>query len=85
MKINAKYANLVFAVVMSSMMSLVMTCFITAVNTGIDADFLARWLVAWVVAWPVAFVCNLLLAARVRRWIVLYTSMASGPSIEPKT
>jgi Protein of unknown function (DUF2798) len=73
MRIAAKYAPQLFALLMSFAMALVMTAFITWVNTGCADGFITRWARAFFMAWPVAMICVLLFAGRVRALVAKLT------------
>lgn len=65
----ARYARLLFAVLMSLYMVTIMTGVITWVNTGLAGDFLARWWRAFYIAWPVAFMLILAGAPRLQQLV----------------
>ena len=66
MRIPAKFAPQLFALLMSLAMAFVMTAYITWVNTGLGDGYLGRWAHAFFMAWPLAMVCVLLFAGPIR-------------------
>ncbi|MEQ1555701.1 MAG: DUF2798 domain-containing protein [Gallionella sp.] len=74
MRIPAKFAPQLFALLMSFAMALVMTAFITWVNTGFADGFISRWARAFFMAWPLAMICVLLFAGRVRAIVAKLTA-----------
>ena len=69
MRFPARYARLLFSVLMSLYMVSIMTGVITWVNTGLAGDFLARWWRAFYTAWPVAFALILAGAPRLQQLV----------------
>ncbi len=74
MRIPAKFAPQLFALLMSFAMAFVMTAFITWVNTGLADGYCSRWVRAFFMAWPVAMMCVLLFAGRVRALVAKLTA-----------
>ncbi len=74
MRIPAKFAPQLFALLMSLAMAFVMTAFITWVNTGFADGYFGRWVHAFFMAWPVAMICVLLFAGRVRAIVAKLTA-----------
>jgi ABC-type multidrug transport system permease subunit len=60
-RLNAKYAPIVFAAIMSIIMAGFMSAVVTAINTGLEDGFVTRWLMAYVKVLPIAFVAIVLL------------------------
>jgi len=58
--IVARFAPLVFALLMSIYMVTAMTFVITWVNTGMTEGFALRWFRAFYIAWPIAFILIML-------------------------
>jgi ABC-type multidrug transport system permease subunit len=73
-RFSQRHAPALFAVTMSLLMTVILTCFVTFVNTGAANGFARRWLHAFLLAWPVAFMCILLFANHVRRFVALLTA-----------
>lgn len=67
--IPARFAPLLFAVLMSIYMVTLMTMVITWVNTGLGEGFLGRWWRAFYIAWPVAFALIWIGAPRLQRLV----------------
>ena len=74
MRIPAKFAPQLFALLMSLAMAFVMTAFITWVNTGFADGYCSRWVRALFMAWPVAMICVLLFAGWVRAIVAKLTT-----------
>ena len=67
--IVARFAPLVFAVLMSIYMVTAMTFVITWVNTGMTDGFALRWFRAFYIAWPIAFILIMLGAPRLQKLV----------------
>jgi Protein of unknown function (DUF2798) len=69
MKINPKYADLLFAFFMSVLMALLMSGVLTAIHLGFTQNFIGKWLHAFLLAWPITFPSIVLLAPIVRKTV----------------
>lgn len=67
--IVARFAPLVFALLMSIYMVTAMTFVITWVNTGMTEGFVLRWFRAFYIAWPIAFSLIMIGAPRIQRFV----------------
>ena len=67
--IVARFAPLVFAILMSIYMVTAMTFVITWVNTGMAEGFVLRWFRAFYIAWPIAFSLIMIGAPRIQRFV----------------
>lgn len=67
--IVARFAPLVFAILMSMYMVTAMTFVITWVNTGMTDGFALRWFRAFYIAWPIAFSLIVLGAPRIQKFV----------------
>ncbi len=67
--IVARFAPLVFAILMSIYMVTAMTFVITWVNTGMADGFALRWFRAFYIAWPIAFILIMLGAPRLQKLV----------------
>ena len=67
--IVARFAPLVFAILMSMYMVTAMTFVITWVNTGMTDGFALRWFRAFYIAWPIAFSLIVLGAPRLQKLV----------------
>ena len=67
--IVARFAPLVFAILMSIYMVTAMTFVITWVNTGMTEGFLLRWFRAFYIAWPIAFTLITVGAPRLQKLV----------------
>ncbi len=67
--IVARFAPLVFAILMSIYMVTAMTFVITWVNTGMTDGFALRWFRAFYIAWPIAFSLIVLGAPRIQKFV----------------
>ena len=66
-RIPARYAPILFALLLSCFMSFVVTCIATERLTGIGPGFTHAWLKSWIPAWLVAFPTAFLAAPLVRK------------------
>ena len=67
--IVARFAPLVFALLMSIYMVTAMTFVIAWVNTGMTDGFALRWFRAFYIAWPIAFILITLGAPRLQKLV----------------
>lgn len=65
--IPAKYAPLLFGLVLSGLMSLLVAGIATVRATGLGPNFVAMWTSAWLAAWLFAFPVVLVVAPLARR------------------
>lgn len=63
----ARFAPVLFGLILSGLMSLVVSGISTFRATGLVDNFLALWIGAWLTAWLVAFPLVLLVAPVTRR------------------
>lgn len=70
----ARYAAVIFPVMMATTMACLMTFVVTTINTGMDAGFLARWGQAFVFSWPIAVPSVMLVAPLCKRLTALLVS-----------
>ncbi|MFS4581420.1 DUF2798 domain-containing protein [Phaeobacter sp. C3_T13_0] len=73
----ARFAPILFGLILSGVMSFIVTGVATLKAVGFDADALGVWMAAWSFGWPVAFVVVLVVAPAVRR---LVASMVKPPA-----
>lgn len=74
LKLNKKFAPVLFAFVMSVTLSAMLSFAITAINTGFDGGFVSRWLHAYALSWALAFPSVTLVAPIVRRFVERVTN-----------
>jgi hypothetical protein len=68
--IPARFAPVLFGLLLSGSMSLIVSGIATARATGLAGDFLMRWIVGgWLPSWAVAFPAVLVMAP-LTRWLV---------------
>lgn len=72
--IPAKYAQVLFAAILSGFMSLVVSGISTFRALGPAAGFAGDWAAAWLVAWPIAFPVVVLVAPLTRRIVQTLTT-----------
>lgn len=65
--IPARFAPLLFALILSGIMSSLVTCVATLRNVGMVPDFAAVWMATWISAWAVAFPTAAIVAPLARR------------------
>ena len=72
--IPARYAHILFGLILSGLMSLMVSGISTALASGVDAGFPMRWIVgAWLPSWAVAFPAVLVVAPITRRLVAALT------------
>ena len=74
--IPAKYAPLLFALILSDLMSLLVSGIATLRATGLSAQFMELWLSAWLAAWLFAFPTVMVVAPLTRRLVALLVRQA---------
>ena len=67
--ISARYANALFALIMSGLMSCVVTGIATLKAVGFSPSTLGDWMASWAFCWPIAFTVILTLGPFVKRLI----------------
>ncbi len=67
--ISARYANPLFALIMSGLMSCVVTGIATLKAIGFSPSTLGDWMASWAFCWPIAFTVILTLGPFVKRLI----------------
>jgi hypothetical protein len=70
--IPARYAPVLFPLVMTFFMASAVSLLLTVVNLGVPPDFLRLWLVNWSLAWAFAFPAAMLampVARRIVGWL----------------
>ena len=65
----ARYAPVLFGIILSGLMSLLVSAISTLHAIGAGADFLHVWISAWLTAWLIAFPVVLLVAPVTRRLV----------------
>lgn len=76
--IPARYAPILFGLLVSGFMSFMVSGVATLRNEGLTSDFLSSWLAAWWPAWLVAFPVILVVAPAVRRFVARVTVPPAG-------
>ena len=69
MRIPARYSNLLFGALLSSIMVTIISGAVVAVNQGLTPNFPHQWFNGFATAWPIAFPTVLVVAPRVRRLV----------------
>lgn len=72
--IPARYAPLLFALLLSGMMSFIVSGIAIMRANGIDRDLPAEWVAGWLPAWCVAFPCVMVLGPVTRRIVTRLTA-----------
>ena len=67
--IPARYAPMLFSLILSCWMSLLLTGVATLRTVGLHAGVLKAWLGAWLTGWPIAFPTVLVAAPLARRLV----------------
>ena len=71
--IPARFAPVLFGLILSGLMSLLVSGISTLRVTGLDAGFPGRWMGAWAIGWAVAFPTVLVVAPLTRRLVARLT------------
>lgn len=71
--IPARFAPIVFGLVLSGLMSLIVSGIATFKSTGAVEGFFSLWIQAWLVSWGVAFPTVLVVAPVTRRLVAKLT------------
>lgn len=72
--IPARFAPILFGLILSGLMSLMVSGISTALGFGLADGFVGRWIVgAWLPSWAVAFPAVLLVAPLTRRLVAALT------------
>jgi len=71
--IPARFAPVLFGLILSGLMSLIVSGIATFRAVGIADDMVGLWLSAWLASWAVAFPCVLLVAPLTRRLVAKLT------------
>ena len=71
--IPARFAPVLFGLILSGLMSLLVSGVSTLRVTGLDAGFPGRWMGAWAFGWAVAFPTVLVVAPLARRLVARLT------------
>lgn len=74
----ARYAPVLFGIILSGLMSLLVSAISTLHAIGAGAEFLHVWISAWLTAWLVAFPVVLLVAPVTRRLVEQLVGSPAG-------
>jgi Protein of unknown function (DUF2798) len=74
MKLNSKYAPILFGLILSGMMSLIVSGISTGRAVGISEMFFGLWVRNWLVSWAIAFPTVLFVAPFTRRLVAMLVS-----------
>jgi len=78
--ISARYATILFGLILSGLMSLLVSGISTFRAVGLDGGFVAFWLQNWAFSWAVAFPSVLAVAPVTRR---IVAAMTAPPATKP--
>jgi len=85
MRIPAKYSNLLFGGLLSTIMVTIISGTVILVNQGLTTEFPHQWIRGFATAWPVAFPSVLVVAPFVRKVVAQLTDTASNyPHVRSK-
>ena len=73
-EIPARYSNLLFGSMLSSIMVTIISGTVVFVNEGFGPNFLVHWLKWFATAWPIAFPAVLVVAPLVRKVVTKLTT-----------
>lgn len=74
MKIPARYSNLLFGGILSTIMESVVSASVLLINQGISPDFPLRWAKSVAATWPISFPTVLLVGPFVRKLVAKLTT-----------
>jgi Protein of unknown function (DUF2798) len=74
LKLNPKYAPILFDLILSGMMSLIVSGILTGRALGVSDAFLALWPVNWLDSWAIAFPTVLVVGPITRRLVAMLVS-----------
>lgn len=74
MRIPARFAPILFGVLLSAVMVAIVSAFVLAISQGFHPGFATQWLRSCATTWPVAFVAVTLIAPQVRRVVARLTA-----------
>jgi hypothetical protein len=69
MKIPAKFSNLLFTGIVSSIMVTIISGAVVIINQGFTPELPHQWLKGFATAWPIAFPSLFIIAPRVRKLV----------------
>lgn len=72
--IPARFAPVLFGLILSALMSLIVSGIATLRALGLDPGFPLAWLTAWLMSWAVAFPTVLVVAPLTRRLVARLTA-----------
>lgn len=85
MRIPAKYSNLLFGALLSTIMVTIISGTVVLVNQGLTPELPRQWLKGFATAWPIAFPSVLVIAPIVRKIVAKLTDTASlDPHVRSK-
>ncbi len=67
--ISARFAPIVFGLILSGLMSLIVSGIATFRAIGLPGDFFVQWMGGWAASWSVAFPVVLVVAPLTRRLV----------------
>lgn len=73
MRLPARFAPLLFGLLLSGIMSCIVSGIATLKAVGVVPTFFSAWMSAWAFSWAVAFPSVVVLAPIVRRWVAALT------------
>jgi hypothetical protein len=76
MKVHAKYSNVLFGGLLSTIMVTIISGAVVLVNQGLTPELPHQWLKGFVTAWPIAFPSVLVVAPQVRKIVGRITGSA---------
>ena len=76
----ARFAPVVFGLVLSALMSFVVSGIATFRNFGLVDDFFSLWIGAWVPSWLIAFPVVLVVAPIARRFVGMLVKAPAAPA-----
>jgi hypothetical protein len=76
--IPARFAPVLFSLIVTGLMSCLVSAIATFRAIGMAPEFLGTWMTSWAVAWAVAFPTMLVVAPATRRLVARLTASGDG-------
>lgn len=67
--IPARFAPILFGLILSGIMSCIVTLVVSIKNFGFETPMFSSWVASWSFSWPIAFAVVLVVAPLVRRLV----------------
>ncbi len=75
--IPARFAPILFGLILSCIMSGIVTLVVSIKNFGLEMQTVTGWIASWSFSWPIAFAVVLVVAPLVRRLVAKLTRQSA--------